>query len=377
MERYFVRSARYSVHERKTKKGKVYDVHFRIFTMDGVARQKKLSGFATKTAAKEAYTAFLQNFCEIMPFNRVLSAKKTPSESPTVEELYFLYMKTLENVNKESVIYDKRNMFRLYILPTLGKEKITELTRETLYRWQDTLWTMKNPRTGSAFTYRYLTKIRGFLSAFLAWCETRYGFKNELKNVEKPRRTGGKSGMSFWTREEFEKFIAVVDNDLYRALFTFMFFTGLRKGEVFALSPSDVFPDKIRVNKSVNRRTFGKDTYAITTTKAGKDATIPVCGVVQKLIREYKPLPGAFYFGGNAPLAATTVSRYFDKYIARAGVKKIRIHDLRHSFVSMLIHMGANFTVIADLITDTVEQVTKTYGHLYEEDKLSVLARIT
>lgn len=42
----------------------------------------------------------------------------------------------------------------------------------------------------------------------------------------------------------------------------------------------------------------------------------------------------------------------------------------------MLIHLGANFMVVADLIGDTVEQVTKTYGHLYQEDKLSIIAKI-
>lgn len=59
-----------------------------------------------------------------------------------------------------------------------------------------------------------------------------------------------------------------------------------------------------------------------------------------------------------------------------AGVKRIRVHDLRHSFVSMLIHLGANYTVVADLISDTPEQVTKTYGHMYDEDKLSIISRL-
>ena len=52
------------------------------------------------------------------------------------------------------------------------------------------------------------------------------------------------------------------------------------------------------------------------------------------------------------------------------------MHDLRHSFVSMLIHLGANFMVVADLIGDTVEQVTKTYGHIYEADKLGIIAKL-
>jgi len=83
-----------------------------------------------------------------------------------------------------------------------------------------------------------------------------------------------------------------------------------------------------------------------------------------------------FYFGGDKPLASTTVKRVFDKYCNKADVEIIRIHDLLHSFVSMLIHLGANLMVVADLIGDTVEQVMKTYGHLYQEDKLNILSKI-
>ena len=52
------------------------------------------------------------------------------------------------------------------------------------------------------------------------------------------------------------------------------------------------------------------------------------------------------------------------------------MHDLRHSFVSMLIHLGANFMVVADLIGDTVEQVTQTYGHVYDSDKFKIIAML-
>lgn len=61
-----------------------------------------------------------------------------------------------------------------------------------------------------------------------------------------------------------------------------------------------------------------------------------------------------------------------DKY----HVSRQAIHDLRHSFVSMLIHLGANLMVVADLIGDTVEQVTKTYGHLYESDKREIISKL-
>lgn len=375
MEKYYISSNKYSLQERQTKRGKVYDVVFRIITMEGQEKQKRLSGFSTKGLAKQGYLEFVTKYCELIK-NNPLKKKDPQKEEPTVGELVMAYMSTLGNINKGSVIYDKNNLFRNYILPYYENEKIKNISAESLYRWQDQIWTSKNEKTGQYLSQKYLTKIRGLFSTFLTWVEKRYGYKNHFLYMDKPKRRVQKKEMLFWTREEFEQFISVVDDQTWHALFTFMFFTGRRKGEIFALFPEDIKKESISFTKSVNRRTFGKETWEITTTKEDKECVIPVCKIVQDEIKVYTPPKGKFYFGGESPLAATTVTRVFDKYIEQAGVKRIRIHDLRHSFVSMLIHLGANFMVVADLISDTVEQVIKTYGHLYQEDMTSVLSKI-
>ena len=372
---YYISSNKYSLQERITKRGKVYDVVFRIITIDGQEKQKKLSGFSTKGLAKQGYLEFVNENCELVK-NNPLKKKNTQKEEPTVGELFRAYLATLGNINKESVIYDKQNIFRNYILPDYESTKAKNITEESLYLWQDKLWATKNEKNGNYFSHKYLTKIRGLFSTFLTWVEKRYGYKNYFLVMDKPKRRSPKKEMLFWTREEFEQFIAVVNDPTWHALFTFMFFTGRRKGEIFALYPEDVHEKNISFSKSVNRRTFGKETWEITTTKEDKECVIPICKVIQDEIKAYTPPKGKFYFGGEKPLAATTVARVFNKYIEQAGVKRIRIHDLRHSFVSMLIHLGANFIVVADLISDTVEQVIKTYGHLYQEDKLQILSKI-
>ena len=375
MEHYYISSNKYSLQERMTKRGKVYDVVFRIVTIDGQEKQKRLSGYSTKGLAKQGYLEFVTKYCELVK-NNPLKKKNPQKEEPTVGELICAYMATLGNINKESVIYDKNNLFQNFILPDFKNVKLKFLTEESLYIWQDKIWAMKNEKNGEYFSQKYLTKIRGLFSTFLTWVEKRYGYKNPFLSMDKPKRRVPKKEMLFWTREEFEQFISVVEDPMWHALFTFMFFTGRRKGELFSLFPEDVKENCISFSKSVNRRTFGKETWKITTTKEDKECVIPICKVVQEEIKAYTPKKGKFYFGGDEPLAATTVTRIFDKYIEKAGVKRIRIHDLRHSFVSMLIHLGANFMVVADLISDTVEQVIKTYGHLYQEDKLNILSKI-
>ena len=371
---YYISSNKYSLQERNTKKGKVYDLMFRIVTLDGIEKQKKMSGFATKTLAKQAYMQFVTEKCELVK-NNPLKKRNPQKEEPLVGELIREYMATLGNDNKYTTIYDKNNVYRLFVLPYYENKKPKDLTVQELVGWVDTIWNLKNPRSGEYYSYKQLSKIRGHFNVFLNWLELRYGYKNYLPDVPKKKKRVAKTEMKFWTRDQFNQFIAVVDDPTYHALFTFMFYTGRRKGELFALTPKDVQPKSIKINKSLTRKTKSDSTYEITSTKAEKTQNIPVCKIVQDEIASFEGL-SPFYFGGEKPLASTTVKRMFDGYCKQAGVEIIRIHDLRHSFVSMLIHLGANLMVVADLIGDTVEQVMKTYGHLYQEDKLNILSKI-
>lgn len=372
---FYISSTKYNLQERITRRGKVYDVVFRIVTLDGIEKQKRLSGFANKTLAKQAYTEFVTSKCELIK-NNPIKKKAVEKNIPTVDELIPEYIASLFNQNKASSIYSKRATYAKFVSPFLGALPIDRLTKEKLYQWQDEIWKMKNERNGQFYAYKYLCNIRALFSTFLSWCETRYGYQNHLKEVVKPKKRIQKTPMCIWTREQFTQFISVVDDPLFHAVFTLLFYTGRRKGEILALSPSDVHGDKIAFDKSITRKTLEADkTYAVTSTKAEKSQIVPVCETVQ---RELKSFQGGtpFLFGGERPLGDNKLRRKFRFYCEKAQMDPIRIHDLRHSFVSMLIHMCANFNVIADLISDTVDQVIKTYGHLYETDKQEIVDKI-
>lgn len=371
---FYISSTKYSLQERMTRRGKVYDVVFRIVTLDGYEKQKKLSGFANKTLAKEGYTEFVTQRCQLVKNNPI--KKKDPTKQDLlVGDLIREYLSTLFNQNKASSIYAKQKIYKTFVLPYFENTKIKDLTKEALYRWQDNLWQTKNPRSGNYYTYKYLSNVRAHFRTFLGWCESRYGFKNSFVEVEKPKRRVPKTKMQIWTREDFERFISVVDDPMYHAFFTLLFYTGRRKGEVFALTPKDINNDSIIFDKSLTRKTFSGASYEITSTKAEKSQTIPICPTVQKELQNYHGQE-PFFFGGESPIADNTLRRVFRSYCIKAEVPIIRIHDLRHSFVSMLIHLGANLMVVADLIGDTVEQVTKTYGHLYESDKREIISKL-
>ena len=372
---YYITSTSCSIRERQTKtKGKVYDVYCRVITEDGREKQKKLSGYKTKALAKKGYAKFVADEC------RPVKAGEIKKADPDKDRLYVAplireYLSSLSNQNKESSIYDKGKIYDKFIVPVLGEMEIEKLDTRTLYQWQDEIWRMKNSRTGEYFSSKYLLKIRAHLNSFLGYCESRYGIPNRLKDVKLPKKRTGAKTFSIWSMEEFETFLSAADDPMYHALFTLLFYTGRRKGEILALTQDDIRKDGILISKSITRKTLSGDTYGITTTKADKSQLIPVCGRVRTELASYRPM-SPFLFGGSHPVADNTLRRRFLEYTEKAGLPQIRIHDLRHSFVSMLLHMGANLMVVADLIGDTVEQVTKTYGHMYESDKLKIIARL-
>ena len=373
-KQYYISSTKYTMQERQTKKGKVYDVVFRCIDLEGNQKQKKLSGYSTKTLAKQGYTEFITEKCELVKNNPI--KKNDKKVEFTIKELSIKYFASLQNQVKESTIYDKQRTFERFVYEPFGDKTLSYLTKECLLEWQDNLWATKNEKTKEYFSYKYLSNTRIHFSAFLSWCAERYGNKNYLLDIKKPKRRVPKTEMQFWTKEEFEKFISVVDKPLYHCMFTMMFYTGRRKGEILALSPNDIKDDKIIFNKTYNRKVISAP-YLITSTKNEKSGATPICPTLQEELKNYVRLDeGPFFFGGANPIHENSVRNHFIRYCNLAGAKRIRIHDLRHSFVSRLLHLGANFMVVAELIGDTVEQVIKTYGHLYEDDKIAIINRL-
>lgn len=385
MKDYYITSHEFSVQERQTKtKGKVYDVYFRVITVDGQEKQKKLSGYATKTKAKAAYSLWVEDNAEFVTSSPI--KKKAPDKAtPTVGDLIREYLAGLSGSVKDSVIYDKQNMYSLFVLPRWEKTPITGLTPDELRAWQNDIAKLKNARTGKVYSWEYMKKIRGQLNVFLNWAEEQYGFTNNLPSVKKVQREKTKRDYQFWTPEEFERFISVVDDPLYRTLFVMAYYTGRRKGELFALSSSDIHEDYIVWDKSLTKKTLGSrergERFDITSTKESKSQRIPYCdrvrGAIAEYIADFPDTQGArFFFGGDRPLVETTVTYRFNKYIAAAGVEKIRMHDLRHSFASLLLANGENPLIIAELIGDTVEQVLKTYCHIDRQQVLSAVQKL-
>ncbi len=130
-------------------------------------------------------------------------------------------------------------------------------------------------------------------------------------------------------------FIATVDeSDRYFVMFEILFWTGCREGELLALTKKeiDLENNQIHITKTYFR-SGGKD--IITTPKT--DCSVRVIDIPEFLKVEIDDYIGRLYkYPDDArifPMVAEALQHKIKRHIAKAGVKMIRIHDLRHPYV--------------------------------------------
>ena len=201
-----------------------------------------------------------------------------------------------------------------------------------------------------------------------------YDFKNTALVLKPLKQTNEEimAEMQVWTPEEYAKFSEKVDNPLYKLYFDTLYWTGMRRGEAIALQKSDLNGKWLFVHAS--QRT-AKEGLKPTKTKQIRHIMID-----DVLAEDLKPLlkePGPYLFGGETILAPTTIDRKFREAIQKSGVKRIRIHDLRHSHATWLINNGANIVAVSKRLGHaSIEQTLKTYTHLLRNTDEKLMEKI-
>lgn len=360
----------YNIQPRETKKGTVYDVFFYIVTPEG-RKHKRLSGYQTKTLAKKAYTDFMATF---------LSAPVQYEKKSQVsfEDAYKSYLGAIQHNVKESTLYEIVHVFKLHISDYFKNRNIEDIKKADIVSLLDLLWS--KTYKGKPYSQKTLMKIYGFFTAFYSWCVLHYDIPNALNGISPPKRRNNKEPRQIWTEEEFERFIACVDDLKYKTIFTTLFYCGCRVGELQSLTPKDYDGEQLYIHATLSPKTLGDAPYKITETKNYKSRHVPLPQKATDAIDEWikykreNGMANTFLFGDDRPSSLNPIRFAMEKGIRKSSVKRIRIHDLRHSYVSLLMAKGVNFGVIAALIGDTLEQVVKTYAHHVESDKLKAVA---
>ena len=169
------------------------------------------------------------------------------------------------------------------------------------------------------------------------------------------------------TAEQFEKFKEAEKNLFYRNLFNVLFYTGMRRGEFLALTWDDVdFKNNtINISKTLNPKLIDQSDDSPKTDKANR--TILMLETVRESLLFLK---GNGCDSPSSFATLTTMKRHCDSNCKKIGVDIFRIHDFRHSFVSLCIEKSIPINVISNYIGhENVSTTWDTYGHLYQDSQ--------
>lgn len=195
-------------------------------------------------------------------------------------------------------------------------------------------------------------------------------------DFEKLRRKN--RDMNIWTIEEFEKFIRCVQGEAYQAIFMTLFYTGMRKGEALALTWNDLKDHKISIDKSLSRKTDLDSSYEVKEPKTVSSIRdIKINDGLYEYLLSYKEKQmnkagfseDWYMFGTEVPLVENTLTRVKDRAIDKAVVKRIHIHDFRHSHASNLIADGMNIVAVSKRLGHSnVAMTLEIYTHLLQKN---------
>ena len=276
------------------------------------------------------------------------------------------YTEDVKTRIKENTWATKDHIIRTKLLPYFGKLKMSNITAQQIITWQNELLNHKD-ENGKPYSPVYLKTVHNQLSAIFNHAVRYYNLR------ENPCKKAGSMGkkknreMLFWTKEEYLKFAdAMMDKPLSFYAFEMLYWCGIREGELLALTPADFDfkKDTVTINKSYQRLNRQD---VITTPKTEKsNRTIKMPQFLTDEIQDY--LKMLYDVGDNDRMFTVTKSylhREMDRGAKEAGVKRIRIHDIRHSAVSLLIDMGFSATAIADRVGHESIDITYNYAHLF------------
>ncbi len=267
------------------------------------------------------------------------------------------YLNYLSLKLKNSTYDINSRKIKKYILPYFKNKNIYDLSTKDYLEWQMYI-------NGFGFSYNYKSSLHYCFSDFLNYCMTFYDLPNNVaKKVGNFRNDDLQTTGNIWTLEEFNRFIEVVDNPIYHALFNFLFFTGVRKGEALALTFNDIDFDNqtVKIYKTITR--YYKNGKKIITSPKTKSSNRIIC-IDSSLLTELKYLKmyydslfedfdNDFYvFGGTDSIPWTTLKREKDFYCSLSGVKQIKIHEFRHSHACLLFQNNI-----------PIEDVSRRLGH--------------
>ncbi len=341
-------------------------------TPDGKRRQKRRGGFKTKREAEIEQNKILKELYQ--------GTYTQPSDETLAEYVECWLEDYVKSQNKLSTHSSYEYLLKTHVIPELGNIPLARLQPAQIQQLYSQKLTSGRKDGQGGLSPTTVKRIHVVLNhALKTAVKWRKISLNPADAVTPPRET--REEMKCWTAEQASKFLEIVDNQTYRALYTLALLTGLRRGELLGLRWQDVNLEEqsLAVNQSIVRLHSGE--IVVQTPKTKQSArTVPLTELAVSTLKEHRRLQaehrlslGSEYQNNDLVFASETgtpihpgnLLRNFKKAIEKANVPAIRFHDLRHSFSSWLIEEGQELVVISRMLGHSSISVTADiYAHI-------------
>lgn len=314
---------------------------------------------------------------EAVLYEREFLLKKAKDVNMGFGQFVESYLEDLKPRLKYNTYLTKEHIIKTKIVPYFENKTLSDINTTDIMQWQNEILQMRDS-DGKGYSPTYLKTISAQMSAIFNHASRYYDLKNNpCKKVGNMGKKKGKE-MLFWTRDEFFQFIETMKSKpLSYYAFELLFWTGIREGELLALTKEDIDLERkiLHIRKSYQRLEKKDIITDPKTEKSIRDINLPdfLCDELED------------YFGMLYKCKDDTrlfeVSKHYLQYEMKrgckeSGVKKIRIHDLRHSHVAYLIELGFSPVEIAERMGHESISVTYTYSHLYPSKQKSLADKL-
>lgn len=294
----------------------------------------------------------------------------------TFEEAYKKYIEYAKLYLKPTTILNQKRKIENHILPYFKEKNIYDFKEEDYIMWQSKI-------KGLNYSKSFNNSIQSIIKNFFDFLFIKYKIENIPRKIInfKDFKIEEKKEVKILNIKDFKKFINTTKkNILYNTLFDFLYFTGVRKGELLALKWKDLNKKEIIINKSITKELFNgkrleqapKSKKSIRKIKIDNKLYKKLIKLKKYYKKKYNDFSNDYYiFGGLKPIATTTLDRYKNKYCDKAKIERISIHCFRHSHATILFKSNCDIKTIQNRLGHAnIETTLNIYVHENKEKRV-------
>ena len=342
----------YNITYRQKDKGWQFIISYKI---NGKWKQKSKQGFKTKKEAKPYAEKVLKEL-KLQLKNDVNLSEIT--NSLTFKSLHDNFIEHMKLYKEPNTIKGYKNAYSSF--RSLDNYKVNDIKNIDIQRCTDEL-IKKGLKITAIKTY-----IRRISLEFEYYIESYNStYLNPTKKIKLPadKKTNSKKAL---TKKELDCLLEKIKNNKFFIVAYIAANTGLRCGEILGLTWSDLDDKKLylTVNKQWKLLKSGKSGLGELKTK-NSNRYVPVTKSFIKTLKEYKSSTPLSIDNRIAPFNKASIEKYLNPELKKyAGIS---IHELRHTYATLLITNGVDFKTVAKILGHDVKQTLNTYSHVTDD----------